>query len=123
MARSSGFADYVGDTLAHCLGEAEPRRMFGGWGVFHQGLMIALIVDDVLYMKVDDDTRGRYADAGSEPFSYARAGKVATLGSYWRLPDGLLDDTEALAEWAVAAAEAALRAARSKPPRRAPHKT
>lgn len=114
MTRSREFADLVCDQFNRILGEAALRRMFGGWGVFHQGLMIALIADDEIFMKVDEQTRTAYADAGSQPFTYIRAGKDAVLRSYWRLPDGLLDDLDGVAPWAVGACDAALRSAKEK---------
>ncbi|MEM7224612.1 MAG: TfoX/Sxy family protein [Pseudomonadota bacterium] len=94
------------------LGPVEARRMFGGWGIFHEDLMFALVANGTLYLKVDAETEARFADAGSEPFTYQRPGKQIKM-SYWRLPadDDLLD-------WAALGLAAAQRAKKPKKKRR-----
>jgi DNA transformation protein len=112
------FVDHVVDLLAP-LG-ATPRRMFGGHGIFRDGLMFALIADDRLYFKADDANRAIFAAAGGEPFTYMRAGKAASL-SYYSVPDDALEEAAALHAWAehgIAAARRAARAKRVKPARR-----
>ncbi|WP_443747581.1 TfoX/Sxy family protein [Asticcacaulis solisilvae] len=59
--------------LADCLapwGEIRLKRMFGGMGVYRDGLFFALIDNGVVYFKVDDTTRPDFEAASSEPFSY-----------------------------------------------------
>ncbi|MCB1486844.1 MAG: TfoX/Sxy family protein [Bauldia sp.] len=85
------------------------RRMFGGVGIFREGMMFALIIDDVLYLKADEATRQRYEAEGSSPFSYDAKGREVVT-SYWRLPDGVFDEPErfmGLAREAFAVAERA----------------
>ncbi|WP_281015987.1 MULTISPECIES: TfoX/Sxy family protein [unclassified Minwuia] len=92
------------------------RRMFGGAGLFHQGLMFALIIRETIYMKVDDVNRPDYEAAGSEPFTYETSKGTRGVLSYFALPEDLYDDqTEAVA-WALRAIEAAGRADAAKPP-------
>lgn len=57
------------------FGPVNPRRMFGGLGVFHDGVMIALVADGQLFMKADDRTVTLFEDAGSSPFVYSGKGK------------------------------------------------
>lgn len=97
MAIDLSFRDDVTARLAP-MGPVTDRRMFGGAGVFLDGLMFGLIVEDALYFKVDDANRAAFEDAGSEPFSYLRSGRPATL-SYWRVPEEVYDDTDALIAW------------------------
>ena len=66
--------------------------MFGGAGVFVDGLMIALISDDVIYLKADAETIPAFEREGLGPFSYATKDGEHTLDSYWRMPDRLYDD-------------------------------
>lgn len=89
--------------------------MMGGTTIFCGDLAVALIVDDRLYLKVDAETKERFAAAGGEPFSYEHHGKTVAM-SYWTPPDETLEDPEAMRPWAEAALEAA---ARSKKPRKA----
>ncbi|PZD70293.1 hypothetical protein C1752_14380 [Acaryochloris thomasi RCC1774] len=109
MSNRSPFVDQV---VAH-LNRVTPvtaRFMFGGYGLFVESVMIALIADDVLYFKVDDQNREDYIAAGSEPFTYHGKGKPIQM-SYYRLPGEVFDNLEQLVQW-VEAAQAA--AARSK---------
>lgn len=118
-ATGGRFVDHVADLLAP-LG-ATVRRMFGGHGLFLDGLMFALVADDRLYFKADDENRALFEDAGSEPFTYLRRGKPASL-SYFSAPDDALEDREVLLHWAghgIAAARRAA-AAKRKPAKRDP---
>ncbi len=109
----SEYLDYLMELFEQIDG-VEPRRMFGGHGIFKQGLMFALIADDTLYFKVDEQTRGDYESRGLTPFTYARQGKQVALSSYYLAPAEALDDPDSLREFAVPAFEAALRADRKK---------
>ena len=111
MAVSDEFRAFVLEQLAPA-GEVVPRRMFGGIGLYLEGLFFALIDDDSLYFKTDDANRPRYERAGSRPFCpYAdRPGHVM---AYWEVPAEVLEDAEELRQWTREALAAAL-AARGK---------
>lgn len=96
------------------FGAIDIRRMFGGAGVFVDGLMIALIARDVIYLKADGQTIPAFEAEGLGAFSYATKNGEHTLTSYWRVPERLYDEPEELARWARAAHAVALRA-RLKP--------
>ncbi len=119
--KRSGFADHVADLLEG-FGPVSARRMFGGYGLFHEGLMMGLIASDVLYFKVDERSRSAYEEAGSRPFSYERKtqAKPAQL-SYWEVPADLLEDPDGLADWAREAYAAALRVRKSAKKRKSRH--
>jgi DNA transformation protein and related proteins len=80
------------------------KRMFGGAGVWHAGLMFALIFDGAIYLKVDAASIPDFEREGSRPFVYSRAKSKGRVGraslSYWRLPERLYDDPDELAIWA-----------------------
>jgi DNA transformation protein and related proteins len=111
------FTDYILELLAP-LGLVSPRRMFGGVGLFHNGLMFGLIVREELFFKAGDTSRPQYEAAGEAAFTYATKNGTHTLGSYWRCPPDLLDEAETFQAWARLAIEEALIAARAKPKRR-----
>jgi DNA transformation protein len=113
MAVSRGFQDFVLDLLAPL--EPLPRRMFGGVGLFHGGVMFGLLVRDTIYLRVDDHTRERFVDAGSAPFSYMRAGREVSLAAYYQVPEDLLDRHDELRQWARDAIAAAGREALRSP--------
>ena len=71
--------------------------MFSGAGVFADGLMIALVVDGVIYLKADDSIVPLFEREGLAPFSYKTRDGKRTLTSYWRMPERLYDDPDELA--------------------------
>jgi DNA transformation protein and related proteins len=98
------------------VGPIATRRMFGGLGIYRYGRMFALVADDVLYMKADDETRAAFEAAGSQPFTYEGKGKPVQM-SYWRLPDSALDEPDELKAWADLALAAAQRVRKPAPRR------
>ena len=114
MAASEGFSELLGDLLAP-VGQISVRRMFGGAGVYCDGLMIGLVADDTLYLKADETTRGDYEAEGLGPFVYEGKGKPIAM-SYWRAPERLLDDAEEMAAWARKALAVARKANAGKKP-------
>lgn len=95
------------------------RRMFGGHGVFLDGMMFALEADGEMYLKADDLTIPKLAAENSEPFVYKAKGREISL-SYWKLPERLYDEPDEFAAFARDAFEAARRVARTKPKRKTP---
>ncbi len=111
----SGLREHLEDLFAP-LGGVSFRRMFGGLGVFRDGLMFGLVSGDVLYMKADEETRGRYEAEGAGPFTYASKKGAVSL-PYWRLPERLLEEPDEFAEWAIEASQAAVRRKKGARPR------
>ena len=105
MAVSDEFAAFVREQFS-ALGEVTTRRMFGGMGVYHDGLFFALIADDTLYLKVDDNNRAEFESAGLRPFE-PWDGHVM---QYYEAPADALENRDELARWA----QGALAAARAK---------
>ena len=99
------------------------RRMFGGAGLYAEGVMFALIDgDEVIYLKADDALRAELAAEGSTPWVYTypsgpRAGQAMETG-YMSLPDSALDEPDAACAWGRRALDVALRARAAKPPKR-----
>ncbi|MFQ5776301.1 MAG: TfoX/Sxy family protein [Kiloniellaceae bacterium] len=108
MTAGQAFADQVVARLLP-LGPVRARRMFGGWGIFLDDVMFALIASERLYLKVDGQTEARFAAVGAEPFVYHRERKRIAM-SYREAPAGALDESEALLPWARLGLEAARRA-------------
>lgn len=104
---SDDFVDYVIELLGP-FGTVVSRRMFGGHGVYLDGLMFALVSEDTLYLKADEMNRIEFELAGCEIFSYARKGKRATLG-FFRAPEDAMESPELMLPWARTAYAAALR--------------
>ncbi|WP_029074024.1 TfoX/Sxy family protein [Kaistia adipata] len=106
--------DYLSE-LFEPVGRVSIRRMFGGLGFFRDGLMFGIWQDGTIYLKADDATRPAFETEGCTPFVYgSKNGRETSLG-YYRLPERLLDDTDELRDWALAAIEVAVRANAAKP--------
>jgi len=102
-------AEHISE-LFSAYGPVTVRRMFGGAGIFADGLMIALAVDGVIFLKADDRSIPQFEREGLRPFSYDTKDGTRTLTSYWRMPERLYDEPDELAVWAQRAMESARRA-------------
>ena len=111
-AEEKEFAAYVVD-LMQMVGPVESKRMFGGFGIFLDGLMFGLVAGNVLYIKADDESRNDFLDQGLLPVSYSKKGKTMSL-SYFQAPEEAMEDGEIMSEWANKGFSAALRAAAKK---------
>lgn len=116
----SQFTDALPE-LFESLGRVTVKRMFGGAGLWHDGLMCALVVRDTLYLKTDETTRPFFDALDLPAFRYERGGKVMET-SYRQPPETVFEDRQEAALWVRRAYEAALRVANAKPVRAAPRK-
>ena len=119
MPVSKEYVEYVLDQLS-CLGPIAHKRMFGGVGLYFDGLFFGLIDDDIVYFKVDDITRRRYEAARTKPFQ--PGGEGPSQSSYYSLPVNVLEDLDQLKAWASEAVEVARHKASSKKTRSAKRK-
>jgi len=87
--------------------------MFGGHGLYFEGLMFGLIAEDVLYLKADTENQHFFEAEGLEKFGYEKKGKLYYM-SYFQAPDQLYDDQDEAALWARRSWEAAVRTAAKK---------
>lgn len=95
------------------LGPVRVRRMFGGQGLYVDGLFLALIDNGQLFLKSDDINRARFDDAGCAHFTFPKDGETVVT-SYRRPPEDALESPPLMLPWARLAMEAALRAANAK---------
>lgn len=104
------------------LGPVVIKRMFGGGGVFLDGLMFGLVIEGALYLKADDHTRASFEAEGLQPFSYSKKTGTTTVMSYWQAPDRLLDEADEMLAWARDAYGAARRAKAAAKPKPKPNR-
>ncbi|MDF2231565.1 TfoX/Sxy family protein [Albimonas sp. CAU 1670] len=99
MAVNPDLADWASDMFGQ-LGEISVKAMFGGAGIYCDGVMFALIGrDDEIYLKAEGVLASALRAGGSTPFTYTRDGAARTMG-YWRIPEDGLDDPEEACMWA-----------------------
>jgi DNA transformation protein len=78
------------------------RRLFGGAGLYADGVMFALLSSrGTLYLKVDETNEADFAREGLPPFEYERNGVTRTMKSYRKMPERLYDDPDELTQWAL----------------------
>src|SRR5262245_50549875 len=112
MALANEFVNHVSELLASA-GYVVTKRMFGGYGVYIDGLFVAIVAWDELYLKADDTTRAAFDAESCKPFVYSKDGRQMTM-SYRRAPDEAMDAPHLMLPWARLAIEAALRARAAK---------
>ncbi|MEK6322787.1 MAG: TfoX/Sxy family protein [Acidobacteriota bacterium] len=110
MPVSEEYLDYVVDQLG-CIGEVVSKKMFGGVGLYRDGLFFGLIAGDMLYFKVDDENRRDYEAAGAKLFQ--PYGEESYSMGYYEVPLDVLEDVDQLRVWARGAVGAAERKASS----------
>lgn len=103
----SEFVEYLAEVF-ETFGPITSRRMFGGYGIYRDGLIFGIVADDVLYLKADDDSAEAFAERGLSKFEYTKQGKRMQM-SYYAAPEEIFDDPDEARAWATLAFEAALR--------------
>ena len=106
------FISYVVE-LMQSIGAVSAKRMFGGCGIFMDGLMFALVADNTLYLKADSEIESEFEEKGLERFKYNKKGKEYSM-SYYSAPEEALEDVDEMSDWARKSYGAALRAATRK---------
>lgn len=79
-------------------GEMTSKPMFGGHGIYKNGVIVAFIAYDELYFKVDESNKSQYKKLDSEPFIYETKGKKTAM-SYWKVPMEILEDEDQIGVW------------------------
>ncbi len=111
-SKEKEFVSYVVDLL-ESLGPVRAKGMFGGHGIFLEGLMFGLVADSILYLKADKESESEFNARGLEAFTYNKQGKAFKM-SYYQAPEEVLENGEEMNTWANKAYCAALRAASKK---------
>ena len=117
MAVTPTYRAFILEQLGRVLAEVRARSMFGGVGVYSEDYFFALMDNDTLYFKVDDETRPDFDAIGMGPFRpFGDGGEVM---QYYEVSAELIEDLDGLREWAVRAVAVARRAkSRKKKPSR-----
>lgn len=88
--------------------------MFGGYGIYLDETIFAIIVDNVLYLKTDSTTCERFIKKGLRPFTYTARGRRVAM-KYYEAPSEIFEDIEALQSWGKEAIGVALKAKKKTP--------
>lgn len=93
---SDDFKNFIADQLRE-VPEIRFRKMFGGFGIYSGQVFFGIISDNTLYFKTNTGTKEKYIEAGSDFF---KPSSSQHLSNYYEVPVDILEDKEALAEWA-----------------------
>jgi DNA transformation protein len=115
LANSPDFVEHVRE-LMRGAGSVSARPMFGGHGIYLDGVIVGIVVADVLYLKTDGESRPKFVERDLPSFQYKTKKGSIQGTSYYQPPEEALESASAMREWLRLALGAALRAAsRSKP--------
>jgi DNA transformation protein len=109
--KRSEFVDYLAE-IFQSFGAVRARRMFGGFGLYHDDLMFGIVSADVLYLKADAKSAPFFVERGLAQFEYLKQNKPVRL-SFYAAPEEIFDDPDLAKEWATRAFEAAVRSRRN----------
>jgi DNA transformation protein len=100
------------------FGDITTRRMFGCYGIYKDGVIIAIMEEEELYFKSTPTTESFYQSFGSHPFVYESNDRLVKM-SYWSVAQTVLEDQSLLKKWVDMAYQSALTAQTTKkPPKR-----
>lgn len=116
MGQDSRYVDFAKEQLS-TLGEITSRRMFGGYCLYCDGIVFALIAEDTLYLKVDDGNRPAFDEAGLPAFQPFDDKPGTTMSYHLALPE-IFEDPGQLESWAGEAVQAGRRAQAKRKPRK-----
>lgn len=85
-----------------CLGKMKSRSMFGGFGVFCNETMFALVVNDKLHLRAGAANEEELKALEMEPYVYKKRG-FPVVTKYYAVPHVWWDQSELLMQHAVKA--------------------
>lgn len=97
--KDESFKDFILDQLVDIPNVTE-RKMFGGFGLYVEGIFFAIISENVLYLKTDNESKQKFIDVGMDCF---RPSKEQVLKNYFEVPADVFEDREVLSQWALEA--------------------
>lgn len=107
MAVSEQTTLYIKDQLSE-FADVEMKKMFGGIGIFLDGIMFGMITaQEQFMMRVGEANQQDYEAKGSKPFHHEKKGKGMP---YWEVPVDVAEDRSELKNWATKAYDVAVAA-------------
>jgi len=101
---ATAFVNFLLDQLDG-LPDVRAQRMFGGFGLYSGDLFFGIVHQDILYFKVNDQSRNDYVRAGMAAFKPYKDRPVKM--QYYQVPATVVEDADELCEWAHRAIAAA----------------
>lgn len=96
------------------LGSITSRYMFGGWCLYCDGVVFALIAAGALYLKGDDQNMPEFTAKGLPPFKPFPDQDL--MMKYFQAPPEIFENADALRHWGSSAVAAGLRSKQAAKP-------
>lgn len=104
MTVTNHFLLHAVESMSH-VAPVSFRRIFNGYGIYHQGVQFAIVINDRLYFRADDYSRSLYTAKHMTPFLPSTIGNSES--NFFQLPDEVLSHPAELIFWMRIAVEAA----------------
>ncbi len=92
------------------LGKITTRKMFGGGGIYCDGLIFAICDGSKFYMKGDSENLSDFESAGLGPFYYSSGSGEMIAMKYYEMPENAVYDPAVATKWGKLGIEAQSRA-------------
>ncbi|MDB5694483.1 MAG: competence protein TfoX [Sphingomonas bacterium] len=115
MAADDGLVAWVVEAMAPAT--VTSRAMMGGRTLYCDGIVFAIVDDDLLWLKADKVSDAEWDAEGAPRFTFRMGEKTGSM-NYRRAPNDCYDDPDALRRWATLALEAGMRAPAKRPARK-----
>ena len=91
--------------------------MFGGQGIYAEGMIVAIVLRGELFLIADAKSAPDFEAAGSTQWTYTRPNRPEVRMPYFTAPEAIFDDPDSAADWTRLALDAARRSppAKKKP--------
>lgn len=87
----------LANIVAGQLGGDRIRAMFGGWAIYRDGEMVAIVYEGRTYLRATTKAaQARFIAAGMGPF---RPRPNRTFTTFWEVPPEVVHDADELAAW------------------------
>lgn len=93
------FHDYVMEDVLGGISGVTSKSMFGGFGLYKDGVVFGIIAENELYFKVDDSNRADYESHGMKPFTYQMPGGKMYSMSYYQVPEDVREQKYEISRW------------------------
>ena len=103
----SEFIEYLKEVFEE-FGPINVKRMFGGCGIYYNGVMFGLVMDDTLYLRADKTTEQCFLSKGLAQFEYTKGERKVKM-PYYLAPEEALENPGEARRWGDLAYEVALR--------------
>jgi DNA transformation protein and related proteins len=114
LAKPNPYIEFLLEALRP-LGTITARAMFGGHGLYCDGIFFALVARSALYLKADDVNRREFE--GRQLRAFRPYEDKSEVMQYYEAPAEIFEDPDALKHWAGGAVQAGVRAQMKKAPK------